>query len=94
MSVSPQYETYEYTACGPRLRAQSIVECRLDGRADEKLLAASPRVVCGVAEVLPGEVRYGGKLFFSAVTAAPDGAVTRKRHPARRGRLAAASVMA
>ena len=76
MSVSPQYETYEYTACGPCLRAQSIVECRLDGRADEKLLAASPRVVCGVAEVLPGEVRYGGKLFFSAVTAAPDGAVT------------------
>ena len=75
MSVSPQYETYEYTACGPRLRAQSIVECRLDGRADDRLLAVSPRVVCGGSEVLSGEVNYGGKIFFSAVTAAPDGTV-------------------
>ena len=75
MSVSPQYETYEYTARGPVLRAQSIVECRLEGRADDRLLAASPRVVFGGAEVLSGEVRYGGKLFFSAVVAAPDGTV-------------------
>lgn len=57
MSVSPQYETYEYTARGPVLRAQSIVECRLEGRADDRLLAASPRVVFGGAEVLSGEVR-------------------------------------
>ena len=75
MSVSPQYETYEYTARGPVLRAQSIVECRLEGRADDRLLALSPRVVYGGAEVLSGEVRYGGKLFFSAVLASPDGAV-------------------
>ena len=57
MSVSPQYETYEYTARGPVLRAQSIVECRLEGRADDRLLALSPRVVYGGAEVLSGEVR-------------------------------------
>ena len=75
MSVSPQYETYEYTARGPVLRAQSIVECRLEGRADDRLLALSPRVVYGGAEVLSGEVRYGGKLFFSAVLASPDGSV-------------------
>ena len=75
MSVSPQYETYEYTARGPGLRAQSIVESRLEGRADDRLLALSPRVVYGGAEVLSGEVRYGGKLFFSAVLASPDGSV-------------------
>lgn len=73
MSVSPTYENYEYIADGPVLKSQSIVECRLADWSENRILAVSPNVVCGEAEVLPGEVRYGGKLFFSVVAAAPDG---------------------
>ena len=75
MTVSPQYETYSYTARGARLRSQSIVECRLSDWADNRLLAVRPSVVFGGAEVVSGEVRYGGKLFFSVVGAAPDGTI-------------------
>ena len=73
MSVSPTYENYEYIADGPVLKSQSIVECRLADWSENRILAISPNVVCGEAEVQSGEVRYGGKLFFSVVAAAPDG---------------------
>ena len=73
MPVNAQFETYPYTACGAPLRAQSIVECRLADWADNAILAVCPAVLPTGAEVLSGEVRYGGKLFFSVVAAAPDG---------------------
>ena len=74
MSVNPAYEKYEYIAEGAKLRAQSIVECRLADWSENKILAVGPRVTAGGAEVVSGEVRYGGKLYFSVVGAAPDGA--------------------
>lgn len=73
MSVSPKYENYEYTARGARLRSQSIVECRLSDWSENKILAVSPSVVLSGAEVLSGEVRYGGKLYFSVVARARRG---------------------
>lgn len=75
MSFEPSYETYEYTARGPRVRAQSIVECRLADWSSNRVLAVQPAVVFSGAEVSSGEVRYGGRLFFSVVAATPDGAL-------------------
>lgn len=75
MSFEPRYETYEYTARGPRVRAQSIVECRLADWSSNRVLAVQPSVVFGGAEVSSGEVRYGGRLFLSVVAATPEGAL-------------------
>ncbi len=75
MSVNPAYEKYEYTADGAKICSQSIVECRLADWSENKILAVSPSVVFSGAEVVSGEVRYGGKLYFSVVGAAPDGTV-------------------
>ncbi len=75
MSVSPSYEKYEYTAAGAQLRSQSIVECRLNDWSENKLLAVCPSVVLSGAEVVSGEIRYGGKLYFSVTAAAPDGTI-------------------
>ena len=75
MSVSPKYEKYEYTARGVRLRSQSIVECRLSDWSENKILAVSPSVVFTGSEVLSGEVRYSGKLYFSVVARAPGGEI-------------------
>ena len=73
MTVTPNYEKYEYIAEGPAIKSQSIVECRLADWAENRILAVSPSAVCGEAEVLSGEIRYGGKLYFSVVASAPDG---------------------
>ena len=75
MAVSPKYEKYEYTAQGANLRSQSIVECRLSDWSDHTILAVRPSVVLSGAEVVSGEVRYGGKLYFSVVAAAEDGTI-------------------
>ena len=75
MSVSPQYEEYAASACVRGLRAQSIVECRLADWAENHVLAVWPRVVPSSAEVLSGEVRYGGTLYFSLAARTPDGSV-------------------
>lgn len=75
MSVQPRYETYEYTARGPRVRAQSIVECRLADWSANRVLAVQPTVVFGGAEVASGEVRYSGRLFFSVVAATAEGSL-------------------
>lgn len=75
MDISPKYENYEYTAQGARLRSQSIVECRLADWSENKILAVSPSVVFDGAEVLSGEVRYSGKLYFSVVARAPGGEI-------------------
>ena len=73
MSLTPNYEKYGCTQRGEELRAQSIVECRLSDWSENRVLAVSPRVLLSGAEVLSGEVRYGGKIYFSIVAAAPDG---------------------
>ena len=75
MSFQPRYEKYEYTARGASVRAQSIVECRLADWSGNRVLAVQPSVVSGGAEVSSGEVRYGGRLFFSVVAATPEGAL-------------------
>lgn len=75
MSFQPRYEKYEYTARGASVRAQSIVECRLADWSGNRILAVQPSVVSGGAEVSSGEVRYGGRLFFSVVAATPEGAL-------------------
>ena len=64
MSFTPQYEECGVAAYGGNVRAQSIVECRLADWAENQMLAAAPSVVPGPAEVLSGESRYGGKLYF------------------------------
>ncbi len=73
MTITPVYEKYGCTMSGEEIRAQSIVECRLSDWSENRMLAVSPRVVLSGAEVLSGEVRYGGKLYFSIVAAASDG---------------------
>ncbi len=73
MSLTPVYEKYGCTQRGEELRVQSIVECRLSDWSENRILAVSPRVLLSGAEVLSGEIRYGGKLYFSIVAAAPDG---------------------
>ena len=75
MSVVPTYAAYDYTARGAQLRSQSIVECRLSDWAQNRPLAVCPSVVFTGAEVRDGEVRYSGKLYFSIVARAEDGAV-------------------
>ena len=52
MTVTPNYEKYEYIAEGPAIKSQSIVECRLADWAENRILAVSPSAVCGEAEVL------------------------------------------
>ena len=75
MSVSPQYEEYSRTVRAAQVSAQSIVECRLSDWSDNQILAVSPTVVPSAAEPLSGEVRYGGKLYFSVVARTADGTV-------------------
>ncbi len=75
MAVSGKYQKYTYAAEGERLSAQSIVECRMNDWAENRVLAVSARAVCGGAEALSGEVRYGGRLYFTVVAATPDGSV-------------------
>mgnify|MGYP001622880931 CR=1 FL=1 len=75
MSVSGKYEKIEYIASGKKINAQSIVECRLNDWADNRVLAVNARAVYGGAEVLSGEVRYGGRLYFTVLAATPEGSV-------------------
>ena len=75
MEITPSYAAYEYTAVCARLRSQSIVECRMADWAQNRPLAVNPSVLLGSVEVHNGEVRYGGKLYFSVVARAADGAV-------------------
>lgn len=73
MSLSPVFEKYDGVCRGETLRAQSIVECRLSDWSENKVLALSPTVTLRGAETLNGEVRYGGRLFFSVVALSPEG---------------------
>ena len=73
MTITPNYDTYDYTSKGAVIQSQSIVECRLVDWAENRVLAVSPVAVCGETEVLSGEIRYGGKLLFSVAAASQDG---------------------
>lgn len=75
MKGTAKYEKYNYTMRGEEITAQSIVECRLSDWTENRVLAIHPRVILRGAEVLSGEVRYGGQLYFSIVAATPDGAL-------------------
>ena len=75
MSVTPHYEEYLRTVRVAAASAQSIVECRLSDWSDNAVLAVCPTVMPAAAEPLSGEVRYGGKLYFSVVARTPDGTV-------------------
>ena len=75
MSVSGKYEKYTCCTGGDKIKTQSIVECRLNDWSEKKILAVGAKAVLGGAEVLSGEIRYGGKLYFTIVAAEEDGAI-------------------
>ena len=75
MSVSGNYDKVSYIASGKSVRAQSIVECRLNDCGENRVLAVSARAVSVGAETLSGEVRYGGRLYFTVLACTPDGSI-------------------
>lgn len=67
MSVKPRFETHRYVGEICRLRAQSVVECRLPGSEISAILAIRAQVVPTECSCADGEVRYGGRLLLSVV---------------------------
>ena len=67
MSIKPQYETYRYKGEVTRLKAQSIVECRLPGSEIGGVLAVQANATPTECTCADGEVRYGGKLLLSLI---------------------------
>ena len=67
MSIKPQFESYRYVGEVCKVKAQSIVECRLPGREISSILAVHAKA--GPVEVTchDGEVKYGGKLLLCIV---------------------------
>ena len=61
MSIKPQFESYRYVGEICRLKAQSIVECRLPGSEISSILAVYAKAVPAECACLDGEVQYGGK---------------------------------
>ena len=67
MSIKPQYETYRYTSEICRLRAQSMVECRLPGSEIGSVLAVHAVAIPLECACENGEVRYSGKVLLCVV---------------------------
>lgn len=68
MSVKPEFETYSYAGLVTRVKAQSVVECRLAGVGEMNgVLATRASVVLTSAEASDGEIRYNGKLLLCIV---------------------------
>ncbi len=68
MSVKPEFSTYGYAAPLARLKAQSIVECRLTGVGEiGAVLATRATAVLTSAEAADGEVRYNGKVLLNVI---------------------------
>ncbi len=68
MSVKPEFSTYGYAGAVARVRAQSIVECRLTGVGEiGSVLATRATAVLTGAEASDGEVRYNGKVLLGVV---------------------------
>lgn len=76
MAISARYEQYDINSAGKRITTQSIVECRLNDWSENKILAVNASVALTGSEVLSGEIRYGGKIYFSVLAATPEGGVT------------------
>ncbi len=77
MSIKPHYETYRYTSEIARLKAQSIVECRLPGSEITSVLAVQANAVPSECACADGEVRYNGKLVLSVLYEDADRKVCR-----------------
>ena len=67
MSVKPRFDTYRYVGEICRLRAQSVVECRLPGSEISSILAVYAKAIPTENACTDGEVRYGGRLLLSVV---------------------------
>lgn len=68
MSVKPEFSTYGYAGAVARVKAQSIVECRLTGVGEiGSVLAVRAAAVLTGAEAADGEVRYNGKVILGVV---------------------------
>jgi len=67
MSAKPQFESYRYIGEICRLKAQSIVECRLAGSEISSILAVSAKAIPAECVCADGEVRYGGKALICIV---------------------------
>ena len=65
--MKAHYETYRYTDELRRLKAQSIVECRLPGSEITSVLVVQASVTPAECACADGEVRYGGKLTLGVV---------------------------
>lgn len=76
MAISARYEQYDIHSAGNRLSTQSIVECRLNDWSENKILAVNASVALTGSEVLSGEIRYGGKIYFSVLASTPEGGIT------------------
>ena len=77
MSITPQYETYRYTTEIARLKAQSVVECRLPGSEIGNILTVQAKVHPIETVCADGEVKYGGKLFLCILYEDSDGKICR-----------------
>ncbi len=77
MSITPQYETYRYTSEIARLKAQSVVECRLPGSEIGSILTTQAKVYPTETVCADGEVKYGGKLLLCIVYEDADGKICR-----------------
>ena len=67
MSIKPRFESYCYVGEVCRLRAQSVVECRLPGSEINSILAVYAKAIATENGCTDGEVRYGGRVLFSIV---------------------------
>lgn len=76
MAISANFEQYDINSVGEQLTTQSIVECRLNDWSENKILAVNATVSKTSCEVLSGEIRYGGKIYFSVLAATSEGTVT------------------
>ncbi len=67
MSIKPRFDTYRYIGEVCRLRAQSVVECRLPGSEISSILAVYAQAIPVESGCLDGEVRYSGRLLLNVV---------------------------
>ena len=67
MSAKPQFDSYRYIGEVCRLKAQSIVECRLSGSEISSILAVSAKAIPSECACADGDVRYGGKALICIV---------------------------
>ena len=67
MSIQPQFESYRYIGEVCRLKAQSIIECRLPGSEIGSVLAIRGKAIPTECVCADGEVQYSGKALVAIV---------------------------